>query len=232
MRNKLFLSVLTLFVSLFVACSGGDNKPASKRPQAPSFWDQVYSKQDKQDTVVTITTSLGDIELVLFNSTPIHKSNFLKHTRDGFYNGTTFHRVIQGFMIQGGDPNSKDSIPTNDGMGGPGYTIENEISVGFLHRFGAVAAARTGGPQNPEMRSSGSQFYIVENPIGTPALDRQYTVYGQVISGFDVVQTIALVDKDPRDRPIEDVTMEVSLDVRSVDEIKETYKASLKTTAK
>lgn len=110
---------------------------------------------------VTLKTSLGDITLRLYDETPLHRDNFVKLAGEGYYDGTLFHRVIAGFMIQGGDPNSKGAPQGKSlGMGGPGYTIEAEITPSLFHKRGALAAARTGDEVNPERRSSGSQFYI------------------------------------------------------------------------
>ena len=109
---------------------------------------------------------------------------------------------MKDFMIQGGDPNSKDSIPTNDGIGGPGYTQKAEITSKLKHKFGALAAARLGDGQNPERRSSGSQFYIVENEDGTSFLDNNYTVFGQIVEGFDIIHTVTDQETDERDRPL------------------------------
>jgi cyclophilin family peptidyl-prolyl cis-trans isomerase len=171
---------------------------------------QPKTKVSKKDNLITISTSLGEIKLLLFDETPKHKANFLKLTNEGFYNGTTFHRIIDGFMIQGGDPNSKDSIPYNDGQGGPGYTIPAEFNPKFTHIKGALAAARMGDQVNPKKESSGSQFYIVENTDGTHFLDNNYTVYGQVISGIEVVEKIAVQPKEGSDRPITDIKIKVT----------------------
>ncbi len=232
MKNRLS-ALAFLFVVLLNSCGVEEEKPTSKRKEAPkveyvldaSILDKVYSEGDVSDTVISITTKLGDIDLVLFNQTPGHKSNFLSLATEGFYNGTTFHRVIKGFMIQGGDPNSKDENPNNDGQGGPGYQIDNEIASGFLHQFGAIAAARN---NNPEKKSSGSQFYIVENPEGTAMLDGNYTVYGQVISGFDIIHKIALVNKGANDRPLENVNMTISTRIETTEEIKKIFESSIK----
>ena len=232
MKNR--LSVLAIsFLVLLSSCGVEEEKPSSKRKEAvkvdynldKAILEKVYSADFIKDTVITITTKQGDIDLVLFNQTPRHKSNFLKLATEGFYNGTTFHRVIKGFMIQGGDPNSKDENPNNDGQGGPGYQIDNEIASGFLHQFGAVAAARN---NNPKKKSSGSQFYIVENPEGTAMLDGNYTVYGQVISGFDIIHNIALVDKASSNRPLENVEMAVSTRVETIEDIKAIFESSIK----
>lgn len=165
----------------------------------------------KRDSVVTIETKLGEIYLVLYDQTPLHKENFIKLAREGFYDGTTFHRVMDDFMIQGGDPNSKDDDPLNDGMGGPGYTIPAEFVEKLAHVKGAVAAARQNDRVNPEKASSGSQFYIVENSDGTHYLDNKYTVFGQVINGMEVVEKIAEVEKDGRNRPLENIKMTVTV---------------------
>ncbi|MCL4156698.1 UNVERIFIED_CONTAM: hypothetical protein GTU68_030514 [Idotea baltica] len=174
-----------------------------------------------------IETSMGDIKVELYDSTPGHKANFIKLANEGFYDGLLFHRVMGGFMIQGGDPNSKSS-------GGPGYTIPAEIEDNLVHYKGALAAARQGDQVNPRKKSSGSQFYLVHGgPVseqslnrqeqqtgviysdeirkkyyevgGTPFLDFGYTVFGQVIEGFDVLDAIATSKTKPGDRPEEDI---------------------------
>jgi len=155
---------------------------------------------------VVIVTNKGEIELELYADTaPKHVENFLKLTDERFYVGTYFHRVVPGFVIQGGDPNSKDDDRYNDGTGGPGYTIEAEINL--PHKRGSLAAARQGDRVNPEKRSSGSQFYICLEDLAQ--LDRGgYTVFGQVVRGMDVVDRIAAVKRDARDNPINPVIME------------------------
>lgn len=165
-----------------------------------------------KDQLVTISTPEGDIRLVLFDDTPRHKENFLKLASEGFYDGTTFHRVIDGFMIQGGDPNTKDDDSKNDGSGSPGYTIPAEMEPGHKHVYGSVAAARLGDNVNPERASSGSQFYIVENKNGTPMLDEAYTVFGQVVDGLEVVEKIADQPKDGRDRPLSNIPMKLKVE--------------------
>lgn len=182
------------------------------------------TKTSKKDEVVTISTSQGDIRLILFDQTPRHKANFLKLAKKGFYDGTTFHRVIPDFMIQGGDPNSKDDNPSNDGAGQRNEKmIPAEIRPELHHRYGAVAAARTGDAVNPRRASSASQFYIVENQQGVPRLNGAYTVFGQVISGMDVVEKIAAVPKDGRDRPLTDVKMKMKVEKLRKEKIAEQY---------
>ena len=193
------LAMLWLTTPAFAAPAAGPDKPAKA------------VKTSSKDEVVTITTAQGVIRLVLFSDTPLHKANFLKKAQSGYYDGTTFHRVIDNFMIQGGDTNSKDANPDNDGMGQPNEaTIPAELTPGHPHNYGAVAAARMGGPAGTP--SNISQFYLVENHDGAHFLDGQYTVFGQVIEGLDVIDKIAKLPKDPRDRPVADVKMTMKVE--------------------
>lgn len=167
--------------------------------------DSKDKKDSKESNTVVMKTSMGDIEIELFEKdAPQHVANFKKLVKSGFYEGTTFHRVIQGFMIQGGDPNSKDSDRSNDGQGGPGYTVPAEIKA--KHEIGSLAGARLGDAVNPKKESSGSQFYIVTGDASH--LDGQYTVYGKVTKGMDIAYKIEKVKKDGMDNPIEKVTIE------------------------
>ncbi len=190
-------------------------------------------------TYAEIETDMGTMKVKLYNSTPQHRDNFIKLASEGFYDDLLFHRVIKGFMVQGGDPESKGA-PLNKslGAGGPGYTIPAEISA--MHIKGALSAARQGDAVNPEKRSSGSQFYVVQGKPqssaqldnferqkkikyppairklyeelgGTPFLDQDYTVFGEVVEGMDVIDKIANVKTQPGDRPVEDVKMKVRL---------------------
>lgn len=202
----------TLLVGLLIGL-GVPTVKAAKRPF-----------KSKKDEVVTITTPQGVIRLILFEQTPLHKANFLKLVQSGFYTGTTFHRVIPGFMIQGGDLNSKDTDPENDGAGAPDEKmIPAEIRPELTHKRGAVAAARTADFVNPQRQSSASQFYIVQNPQGTPHLDGQYTVFGQVISGQDVVDKIAQQPTAERNRPVTNITMTVKVEKLRKKKITELY---------
>jgi len=168
-------------------------------------------KKNTKDEVVTITTAQGVIRLVLFDDTPLHKANFLQKAKSGFYDGTSFHRVIDNFMIQGGDANSKDDDPSNDGLGRANDpTIPAELEPGHPHVYGAVAAARMGGPRGTP--SSSSQFYLVENHDGTHFLDGQYTVFGQVIQGLEVIDKIAKLPKDERDHPVAKAKMTMKVE--------------------
>ena len=189
--------------------------------------------------LVQLETEFGEVLIEVYEDTPEHRENFTKLIEEKFYDGLLFHRVIDGFMIQGGDPNSKGGDEnTRLGSGGPGYQLPAEIDERFVHVKGALAAARTGDQVNPERKSSGSQFYIVHgNKVtdstldgietrtgieytpeqradylengGTPFLDMQYTVFGRVIKGLDVIDKIAATPTKPGDRPVEDVSMKM-----------------------
>lgn len=258
----------------------------------------------KTDHVVTIKTRYGDMVAILYDETPKHKENFLNLVNKKYYDSLLFHRVIEGFMIQGGDPESKKAPMTQRlGNGGPGYTIAAEINPKFFHVKGALSAARLGDAMNPEKASSGSQFYIVQGtkqsdaqlktdpgkfnralqqffqrpenqpyrdsintfiqrgdqrgfqeyinslkPVveqqlstsvdreispemleayttvgGTPQLDGQYTVFGKVIHGLDVIDKIAGTPRDGNDRPLEDVRMTITVDEMPRRKIEKTY---------
>ncbi len=255
-----------------------------------SLTNCTTSAQEGTETMVKIETNMGTMTVKLYDETPKHRDNFIKLAKEGFYNGLLFHRVIPNFMIQGGDPESKNApTGTHLGSGGPGYTIPAEFNSKLIHKKGALSAARLGDQQNPEKESSGSQFYIVqgekmnaqqldqlegnlkngklnqyireyafkpenkalltkldslqqagnqdelnkileeisvivekEYPMdeykftaeqreiystigGTPFLDREYTVFGEVIEGLDIIDKIALIKTAPGDRPIEDI---------------------------
>ncbi len=197
----------------------------------------------KSENIVVMETTKGVIELKLYDATPLHRDNFVKLVKEGAYDSLLFHRVIQDFMIQGGDPDSKNAAPGAPlGEGDRPYTVPAEFRLdqGIFHRRGVLAAAREGDDINPEQRSSAMQFYIVWGKIfddegienvqkrlddrtggkvkltpemcevyktvgGTPHLDGQYTVFGEVVSGLEVVNSIQRVPTDALDRPIEDV---------------------------
>ena len=179
--------------------------------------EQVEMQKKQKEAMVTvatlpdepvfdIVTNLGTIKVKLYAQTPKHRENFAKLALSGYYNGLLFHRVINGFMIQGGDPLTKN--PSNAdrfGTGGPGYTVPAEFVPEYRHKKGALAAARRGDAANPMKESSGSQFYIVQNEAACAALDGDYTVFGETIEGLDVIDRIASVETDQRDRPVSDV---------------------------
>ena len=162
-----------------------------------------------EEDIVTLTTPDGIIVIKLDTiKCPKHSENFKKLVKDGFYDGTTFHRVIPGFMIQGGDPKSKNADDRGShGTGGPGYTIPAEI--GNKHKRGTVSAARLGDEGNPKRDSSGSQFFICVTE--TAFLDGQYSAFGEVIEGMDVADKIVAKPRDPRDNPKTPVTIQAKL---------------------
>ncbi len=170
--------------------------------------EETITENAQTFEVLELSTDFGQMYIHLYDETPLHKANFDSLVRAGFYDSTEFHRCIRNFMIQGGDPNSKDDNRGNDGTGGPGYTVAAEIdSSKFKHTYGALAAARTGNSGNPERRSSGSQFYIVNNVNGTPHLDGEYTTFGMVLSGKEVATTIAKQPQNSSNLPDERIKM-------------------------
>ncbi|MDB4089168.1 peptidylprolyl isomerase [Flavobacteriales bacterium] len=174
-----------------------------------------------KEQIIEIKTQFGDMYIWLYDATPLHKENFLKLASEDYYDSTTFHRVISGFMAQGGDPNSKDADPTNDGSGGPGYTVPAEIRDSINHERGALAAART---NNPAKASSGSQFYICHSTSGTAGLDGNYTVYGMVMQGIEVVDSLVIQPKDAsNNRPLTDIVMDVNVLNKTLEEISSEY---------
>jgi cyclophilin family peptidyl-prolyl cis-trans isomerase len=199
------------------------------------------AQEAQQERIIKIETSLGDMVVKLYNETPLHRDNMIKLINQAFYKNQLFHRVIKGFMIQGGDPNSVGADKGQRlGFGGPGYTVPAEFNPKLIHKKGALAAARKGDADNPERASSGSQFYLVQGKVltqeeidilrergvaniteenaeiyktlgGTPHLDGAYTVFGEVIEGLDVLDAIASVPTDAYNRPVDDVIYSISI---------------------
>lgn len=200
---------------------------------------QKVRKKDRRRDIELVTTE-GTIVLRLSDSTPLHRDNFLRLVKAHYFDSVLFHRVIRNFMIQSGDPDSRRAVAGQPlGNGGPDYMIPAEFRASLFHRKGALAAAREGDDVNPEKKSSGSQFYIVQGRKftdagldslqtyrlkgrkipdnqravyrtegGTPHLDQNYTVFGEVVRGLDVVDKIAAVPTskgEDRDRPLQDV---------------------------
>jgi peptidyl-prolyl cis-trans isomerase B (cyclophilin B) len=201
-------------------------------------WSQmavVQQEKHQKGVAVEMVTSMGRIVLLLYDDTPVHRDNFMKLVESHVYEGTLFHRVIDGFMIQGGDPESRQAKPGQMlGNGTLGYNLPAEFRPHLFHKRGALCAAREGDEVNPKKESSSSQFYIVQGRVwkqedldmmeqrfgkkfppehrdvyttlgGAPHLDGDYTVYGEVLEGMDVVDKIASVKRDGFDRPVEDV---------------------------
>lgn len=153
-----------------------------------------------------IVTTHGTMRVKLYSKTPKHRDNFEKLVAEKYYDGIRFHRVIEGFMIQAGDPYSRDTSKIDMwGQGGPDYTVPAEFVNEYWHKKGALAAARKGDMANPKKASSGSQFYIVHDENACLHLDGQYSIFGEVIDGLEVIDRIASVDVDRMDRPYEDV---------------------------
>jgi cyclophilin family peptidyl-prolyl cis-trans isomerase len=220
---KLYFS---LFITLFIALIFVNNIS--------------LNAQADDNTLVLLETTYGDIKIKLYDETPFHKENFLKLVSEKLYDDQIFHRVINNFMIQAGDPNSKNAKPGQPlGYGDLGYTIPAEFNKNLFHKKGALAAARQPDNVNPAKESSASQFYIVHGKVytdkeldlmeqrgvhikfteeqrkiytsvgGTPHLDYSYTVFGEVIEGIDVVDKIASVKTDQRDRPLNDINIKI-----------------------
>ena len=213
------------FAAFFVSCTASkNNKANSQKP-----------------VLVKIETDSGTMIATLYHQTPLHTNNFIKLTKEHFYDGLLFHRVIKNFMIQGGDPDSRHAKPGQQlGEGGLKYTVAKEFDTALFHKKGALAMARESDSVNPKKASSSTQFYIVEGkPVtdaemdkwqtrfkmiipenhrgvyrtigGAPFLDMNYTVFGQVISGLEVIDKIANVPKDKHDRPLHDIKMKIVL---------------------
>lgn len=248
-RISLFIAAL-LFV---VSCKEKPNKKEENQDtsiqteeNATTPTEEETATENTDDSTVQkvkLTTEYGDMIIKLYNETPQHRDNFIKLVEKGFYDDLLFHRVIEGFMIQGGDPESKGASSDKMlGNGGPGYTIPAEFSSKLIHKKGALAAARMGDQMNPAKESSGSQFYIVQGNIyppaglqqlsqqtrvgytqeqvntyatvgGTPQLDMQYTVFGEVVEGLDVIDKIAAqpVNQQFGNRPIKDIKFKIEL---------------------
>ncbi len=210
-------------------------------------------KKSSKDYLITISTSYGEMKLILYNETPKHKANFIKLSKEHFYDGLLFHRVIKDFMIQGGDPTSKQAKSgASLGEGDVSYTIPAEFNKKLFHKKGAIAAARD---NNPEKASSGCQFYIVQGKRftddmfptaekrsgriipddqrevyrtvgGTPHLDMSYTVFGEVINGIEVIDKITAQPTAQGDRPLVDISMKVKVEKVSKRKILKLYKYS------
>lgn len=237
--KKLVIILLTVFSAVGFSqfeASAQENSPKKQQPKKAS--EMKLPTTTQAGNHVLISTSYGDLKIRLYDEAPLHKANFIKLVSEHFFDSLLFHRVISGFMIQGGDPDSKNSAPTQMlGGGDVGYTIPAEFSNLLYHKKGAICAART---ENPEKKSSGCQFYIVQGKPasdaeldmfdknrkvpyspeqrnvyktkgGTPFLDMNYTVFGEVVEGLDVIDKIAAVQTQPGDRPVKDVRMTVTL---------------------
>ena len=223
--KKHLISIICLAGAMIIAasCNNSEKKAAAAaaaeaaeqaRLDSLEQVEMLAKQQQAMETVATlpeepvfdISTNMGTIRIKLYSQTPKHRENFAKLALSGYYDGLLFHRVINGFMIQGGDPLTKN--PANAakyGTGGPGYTIPAEFVPEYTHKKGALAAARRGDAANPMKESSGSQFYIVQNEAACASLDGDYTVFGETIAGLDIIDSIANVETDGRDCPVNEV---------------------------
>ena len=225
MKSILFKTlVVASAAAMVLGCNNAAKKAAAEQAEQARLdsiaaAEQVAKEKTAAEIMATlpeepmfeIQTNLGTITVKLYSKTPKHRDNFEKLALTGFYDGLLFHRVIDGFMIQGGDPNTRNSSPeavAKYGQGGPGYTVPAEFIPEYKHKKGALAAARIGDVANPKRESSGSQFYIVQDEQACAQLDGAYTVYGETVKGFDVIDKIAKVPRNGRDCPLDPVRIE------------------------
>jgi peptidyl-prolyl cis-trans isomerase B (cyclophilin B) len=237
MKHFFFIAIVSAILSSSVA--SGANTSSGGDHAGIDIIEKLFGSSSKAK-YVSIKTEKGEAIVRLYNETPLHRDNFLKLSKSGYFNGTLFHRVIPSFMIQGGDPDSRNAAPGQMlGNGGPDYTIPAEFNDSLFHKKGALAAARD---DNPAKASSGSQFYIVQGKTytddeldrvetirlkgrklpqkhriiyktigGAPFLDQNYTVFGEVVRGYEMVDAVAGAPRDQNDRPIENISMQVAI---------------------
>ena len=184
-------------------------KESPKTAKADTISVSNYKNRLPEEPIFDIVTSMGTIRVKLYKDTPKHRDNFTRLALTRYYDGVLFHRVINGFMIQGGDPFTRDSSRVEEwGEGGPGYTVDAEILPEHTHKKGALAAARRGNLANPMRESSGSQFYLVQDSTSCKHLNGEYTVFGETIGGLNVIDRIARVQTDRLDRPVRPVVIQ------------------------
>ena len=209
MKRILLTSIIIASMSaLLSSCSCGNNNKGAADAELNDSTKTAIEMENKriEEPVFEIRTTHGTMKVKLYSKTPKHRDNFAKLVSENYYDGIRFHRVIEGFMIQTGDPYSRDTAKINAwGTGGPDYTVPAEFVNEYWHKKGALAAARKGDLANPTKASSGSQFYIVHDENACLHLDGQYSIFGEVIEGLEVIDRIAEVATDPYDRPYEDV---------------------------
>ena len=216
MKRILTLSLCCLAATALLCSCGANGSKKASEEEAQAAADSLAAEQTQRimdkianlpaEPVFDIITSMGVIKIKLYEGTPKHRENFAKLALEKYYDGMLFHRVINGFMIQGGDPLTKDAAnKARFGTGGPDYTIPAEIMPQYTHKKGALAAARRGDAVNPYKESSGSQFYLVQDEFGCSGLNGDYTVFGETLEGLDVIDKIAAVPTDTRNCPLQDV---------------------------
>ena len=204
MKRIIFFSIIMAMTAMAsVSCSSCSSE--SQQEQAANETTEMENTQIAEPEFDIVTTH-GTMRVKLYGKTPKHRDNFKKLVAEKFYDGIRFHRVIEGFMIQAGDPYSRDTSKIDMwGQGGPDYTVPAEFVNEYWHKKGALAAARKGDMANPKKASSGSQFYIVHDENACLHLDGQYSIFGEVTQGLEVIDKIAQVPVDRMDRPYEDV---------------------------
>ena len=222
MKNLLFGITLAAAATIAFSCGNQSKKAEAEAQAEQARLDSIAAAEQAakektameimsnlpEEPVFEIVTNLGTSTVKLYSKTPKHRDNFEKLALTGYFDGLLFNRVINGFMIQGGDPYTRDTSAAavaKYGQGGPGYTIPAEFVPEYKHKKGALAAARRGDVANPMKESSGSQFYLVQDEKACAQLDGAYTVFGETIKGLDIIDRIAQVATDPRDRPVMDV---------------------------
>lgn len=220
---KKLLGLCLIGLVLAAGCKGrGGKKGNAEVAPADTTAAAVAMSSLPEEPVYDIVTNMGTIRVKLYKDTPRHNANFQKLALSGYYDSLLFHRVINHFMIQGGDPFTRDTSKVEQwGEGGPGYTLPAEMrdSDGnplHRHKKGALAAARRGDFANPYKESSGSQFYLVQDPDNCVHLDGEYTVFGETVAGLNVIDKIAALPTDRRDRPVQEVRI---LKIRANEEL-------------
>lgn len=206
---KRITSIIIIAAALALTSCGPRSGRDAASAQNDSTATATMEKKMIEEPEFDIVTSKGTMRIKLYSLTPKHRDNFVKLVNEKYYDGVRFHRVIEGFMIQTGDPYSRDTAKVDLwGQGGPDYTVPAEFVNQYWHKKGAIAAARKGDLANPKKASSGSQFYIVHDENACLHLDGQYSIFGEVIDGLEVIDRIATVETDYYDRPMEDVFIE------------------------
>ena len=209
MKRTVFITIiLAVAASAVMSCNSFNGKRNAAETELDDSTKLALEMERlrKEEPEFEIVTTHGTMKVKLYSQTPQHRDNFVKLVSENYYDGIRFHRVIPGFMIQAGDPFSRDTALINQwGTGGPDYTVPAEFVSEYTHKKGALAAARKGDMANPRKASSGSQFYIVHDENNCRHLDGQYTIFGEVTEGLEVIDAIANVDTDRYDRPYDDV---------------------------
>ena len=214
--------ILSALILALASCGPRGGKKAADAQADSLATAKAMENKMIQEPEFDIVTTHGTMRVKLYSKTPKHRDNFVKLVKENYYDGVRFHRVIEGFMIQTGDPYSRDtSMISRWGQGGPDYTVPAEFVNEYWHKKGALAAARKGDMANPTKASSGSQFYIVHDENACLHLDGQYSIFGEVIDGLNVIDRIAAVPTDMYDRPYEDVIIQTIRPVVAEPEVPE-----------